>query len=126
MEALEHAYGDDVDAVVLKVLGTVLILTSIGIVLRGVVRAHSAGDDPFVLANRDRLRGLLVGILGGFVVGMTSVGSGRFLAVMLIVLFPLTAPRWLEPTFSMPRSCCGPPASPTWSGATWTSSQRGG
>lgn len=116
MEALEHASGDDVDAVALKVFGAVLILASIGIVLRGVGRAHSTGDHAFVLANRDRLRGLLVGVLGGFVVGMTSVGSGTFLALMLIVLFPLTAPGWLEPTFSMPRSCCGLPASPTWSG----------
>ena len=34
------------------------------------------------------LRTLAIGVLGGFVVGMTSVGSGSLLIVMLMLLYP--------------------------------------
>ena len=93
LEALERVYGDDVDDVALKVLGAALILASIGIFLKAVVTARPADVRPYVLAKRDRVRGLIVGVVGGFVLGMTSVGSGTFFGLMLIVLFPLTAPK---------------------------------
>jgi uncharacterized membrane protein YfcA len=32
-----------------------------------------------------------IGILGGFVVGLTSVGSGTFFGLAMLVLYPLTA-----------------------------------
>ncbi len=91
LEALERAYGEDVDDVAVKVLGAALVLAGIGVVLKAVVRVRPPDERPYVLANRDRVRGLLVGIIGGFVLGMTSVGSGTFFGLMLIVLFPLTA-----------------------------------
>src|SRR5919106_834940 len=34
-----------------------------------------------------------VALVGGFVLGLTSVGSGTFFGLMLLLLFPLTAPK---------------------------------
>jgi uncharacterized protein len=43
------------------------------------------------LTTRDRVAAILIGILGGFIVGLTSVGSGVFFGLTLLVMFPLRA-----------------------------------
>ena len=45
----------------------------------------------FQLTNRDRVAAVLIGLFGGFVVGLTSVGSGVFFGLTLLVVFPLRA-----------------------------------
>jgi uncharacterized membrane protein YfcA len=49
------------------------------------------GDTDFQLTNRDRVAAVLIGLFGGFVVGLTSVGSGVFFGLTLLVVFPLRA-----------------------------------
>lgn len=91
VELLERRYGDDVDEITTVVLGGALILASAGLVAKTLLRGKPAEDLPYRLGNRDRLLGFLIGAAGGFVLGITSVGSGTFFGLMLIVLFPLTA-----------------------------------
>ena len=45
-------------------------------------------DDIPTSPKVDRLRTLLIGVLGGLVVGITSVGSGSLMIVMLLILYP--------------------------------------
>jgi uncharacterized protein len=53
---------------------------------------RSQGDDrPFILQRRDRVAAVLVGLSGGFIVGLTSVGSGTWFGLAMLLLFPLTA-----------------------------------
>jgi uncharacterized protein len=48
-------------------------------------------DEGFTLSARDKMAAVLIGFFGGFIVGLTSVGSGVFFALTLLVVFPLGA-----------------------------------
>jgi hypothetical protein len=87
---LESRYGDGFEAVVKDILGAALIVTGIAFLVKTFVH-KSAPDLPFLLARRDRVSAVVVGLFGGFVVGLTSVGSGTFFALAMLALYPLTA-----------------------------------
>jgi uncharacterized membrane protein YfcA len=89
---LEEHYGDDLESAGAKVIGAALILGALGLVAKTFVRRGVQPDDaPFLLQRRDRLIALLLGASGGFIVGLTSVGSGTFFALVMLLVFPLTA-----------------------------------
>jgi uncharacterized membrane protein YfcA len=59
-----------------------------------LVRAYmryTASNLPFILRNRDRVIAVSLGVTGGFVVGLTSVGSGTLFGLVMMLAFPLTA-----------------------------------
>jgi uncharacterized protein len=96
-----RALGDGavVQARIKQVLGVALLLAASSIAAKallqtrrarrvalGMAGGKSTADRPF------RLRPLptvLIGMVGGLVVGMTSVGSGSLMIVMLLVLYPM-------------------------------------
>jgi uncharacterized membrane protein YfcA len=47
----------------------------------------------FDMVTRDRIAAVVVGATFGFVVGLTSVGSGTFFGLAMLLLFPLSARR---------------------------------
>jgi uncharacterized membrane protein YfcA len=73
------------------VLGTAFLVGGAGLVLKNAVGGTVKVRDPFVLTPRDRVAALVIGAFGGFVVGLTSVGSGVFFGLTLLVAFPLGA-----------------------------------
>jgi uncharacterized protein len=91
VELLERRYGDEVDDVASTILGIALLLGGAGLVARTFLRRRPPDDRPYRITNRDRAIALAVGLVGGFILGLTSVGSGTFFGLMLLVLFPLTA-----------------------------------
>ncbi len=93
VELLQRRYGDDVNDVASAVLGAALIFGALGLLVRSVLRKRQVDDRPYRLRNRDRLVAFLVGLAGGFILGLTSVGSGTFFGLMLLLLFPFTAPK---------------------------------
>ncbi len=93
VELLERRYGDDVNEVASVILGVALLLGGAGVLVRTLIRVKPPSNRPYLLSNRDRVLAVLIGLAGGLVLGMTSVGSGTFFGLMLIVLFPLTAPK---------------------------------
>jgi uncharacterized protein len=93
VELLERSYGDDVNEVASVILGGALLLGGAGVLVRTLVKAKPPSNRPYRLRNRDRILAVAIGLAGGLVLGMTSVGSGTFFGLMLIVLFPLTAPK---------------------------------
>jgi uncharacterized membrane protein YfcA len=48
---------------------------------------------PFILQTRDKLIATTMGAVFGFVVGLTSVGSGTFFGLVMVIVFPLTIPK---------------------------------
>src|SRR5437660_4774066 len=77
-------------------LGIALLLAVVTMILRSVLNLRrrsarrlaggpSTGKAPLVIRP---VPTVLVGILGGLVVGMTSVGSGSIIIVLLLVLYP--------------------------------------
>ena len=88
---LKHRYGDDVESVASQVLGAALIFGCLGLVAKTLLRAKEVSDGPLRLTKRDRIAAVILGIVGGFVVGLTSVGTGVFFGLTLLILFPLGA-----------------------------------
>ena len=73
-------------------IGAALVLGGIAFLAKTFVkRGVQPNDAPFLLEPRDRLISFTLGALGGFIVGLTSVGSGTFFALVMLLVFPLTA-----------------------------------
>jgi uncharacterized protein len=88
---LSDRYGDDIESVMAQVLGAALLFGAVGLVAKSLVQTTAVGDGDWALTNRDRVAALLIGAFGGFIVGLTSVGSGVFFGLTLLILFPLRA-----------------------------------
>ena len=89
---LQNTYGDGVESTMGRVLGGALLFGCVGLLAKTFVHVKDeAADDEFQLTNRDRAAAVLIGFFGGFVVGLTSVGSGVFFGLTLLVVFPLRA-----------------------------------
>jgi len=58
-------------------------------VKRGIQPSHA----PFIMSRRDKLIALGTGAVFGFIVGITSVGSGTYFGLMMVLIYPLTMPR---------------------------------
>jgi uncharacterized membrane protein YfcA len=87
---LKHRYGDGFEDTAQQILGIALVLGGIAFLVKAFL--HSHGDDaPYLLARRDHRIALALGISGGFIVGLTSVGSGTFFGLVMLIAFPLTA-----------------------------------
>jgi uncharacterized protein len=91
-EWIQGRYGDGVESLSAKVIGAALILGGLGLFAKTfVLRGVRPDDAPFLLERRDRTIAFALGIAGGFIVGLTSVGSGTFFALVMLLVFPLTA-----------------------------------
>jgi uncharacterized membrane protein YfcA len=89
---LQDHYGDGVESTMGRVLGGALLFGCVGLVAKSFIHVRAeAADEEFQLTNRDRGAAVLIGLFGGFVVGLTSVGSGVFFGLTLLVIFPLRA-----------------------------------
>jgi uncharacterized membrane protein YfcA len=95
LEALERRHGDGFDGVVLAIVGTALILSALAVLLRALIVARDGATDRDEIALRFRERAIAVttGTVVGFVLGVSSAGSGPLIAVALILAFRLTPTR---------------------------------
>src|SRR5881396_531289 len=88
---LKHHYGDGVQSVEAYAVGAALILGGLGLVAKTLVKVGVQPDDaPFLLTRRDRWIAFAIGAVFGFVVGLTSVGSGTFFGLVMVLVYPLT------------------------------------
>src|SRR5262245_57025082 len=91
-EVLTDRYGDEAKSVLGQVLGAALLFGAVGLIAKSLVQTGGPEGDPdWELSTRDKVAAILIGILGGFIVGLTSVGSGVFFGLTLLVVFPLRA-----------------------------------
>jgi uncharacterized membrane protein YfcA len=88
---LKHRYGEGINSVSSQVLGGALVFGCVGLVTKMLVRQREPLTGPWQLTTRDRVAAVLIGIVGGFVVGLSSVGTGVFFGLTLLVVFPLGA-----------------------------------
>ena len=89
---LENAYGAGLNDALAQVIGFALVVGAVGLVAKTFINIGARSDDaPFLLSRRDKIIAVALGASGGFVVGLTSVGSGTFFALIMILVFPLTA-----------------------------------
>jgi len=75
-------------------IGTALVIGGIGLVAKTFIQRGVQPDDaPFLLTRRDKVIAFALGATCGFVVGLTSVGSGTFFGLVMVLVFPLTLPK---------------------------------
>ena len=86
---LTHRYGSGAQSAQGILLGAALLLGGIGVAAKGLIRFREAPEGLFTMRGRDRLAAVLIGLGGGFVVGLTSVGSGVFFGLTMLIVFPL-------------------------------------
>ena len=87
-----HSSGaEDIEA---YAIGVALVIGGIGLVAKTFIKRGVQPDDaPFLLTRRDRVIAFTLGAVCGFVVGLTSVGSGTFFGLVMVLVFPLTLPK---------------------------------
>ncbi|MHB8060431.1 MAG: sulfite exporter TauE/SafE family protein [Gaiellaceae bacterium] len=89
---LSHRLGDGAAKLQTRIIAAALILGGIGFLAKTFLRRGAQADETtFLLRPRDRAIALALGSTGGFVVGLTSVGSGTFFGLVMLLAFPLSA-----------------------------------
>src|SRR5919198_5190308 len=92
--AVAEALGDGARSVETYAIGAALMLGGAGLVAKTFVkRGIQPSNAPFLLERRDRLIAFGIGAVFGFIVGLTSVGSGTFFGLVMLLVYPLTVPK---------------------------------
>ena len=91
---LEDWLGSDFDDAVIAILAVALLLTGAATLIRAFLkRMQERERDTIEMERRHKIAAVLLGMSVGFVLGVTSAGSGALIAVGLILLFRLTPQR---------------------------------
>ncbi|USQ79874.1 sulfite exporter TauE/SafE family protein [Ornithinimicrobium faecis] len=94
-----QSFGEPEEAneILLTIIGVALMLAAVTYLARMLVRlANPVGAEDDVQVKP--LRTVGIGMLGGTLVGITSVGSGSVIMVTLLLLYPALSPRKLVGT----------------------------
>ena len=95
LELIERAYGDEFDSILIVALAITLLFT--GAVTMGralfLKALHDKERDTVEMTTRNKVYAIVLGVSVGFVLGVTSAGSGALIAVGLILLFRLVPSR---------------------------------
>ena len=87
---IKHRYGN-AQSLESDAVGAALVIGGLGFLAKSfVTRGIKASDAPFLLSRRDKAIAVTIGAVFGFVVGLTSVGSGTFFGLVMVLVYPLT------------------------------------
>ena len=89
---LASSFSDSAEGTMSKIIGASLIAGGAGFFAKTFAKPHDPGRE-FEITTRVKATAIAIGATFGFIVGLTSVGSGTFFGLALLVLFPLSATR---------------------------------
>jgi uncharacterized membrane protein YfcA len=91
---LEDWLGRDFEDAVIAILAGALLLTGAATLVRAFLKSmHERERDTIEMERRHKVAAVVLGVCVGFVLGVTSAGSGALIAVGLILLFRLSPRR---------------------------------
>ena len=91
---LEDWTGREFDDLLLAILAGALLLTGAATLVRAFLKSmHERERDTIEMERRHKVAAVVLGVCVGFVLGVTSAGSGALIAVGLILLFRLSPTR---------------------------------
>jgi uncharacterized protein len=91
---LERWAGHDFEELLLTILAVALLLTGAATLVRAFLKSmHARERDTVSMERRHKIAAVALGVCVGFVLGVTSAGSGALIAVGLILLFRLVPTR---------------------------------
>src|SRR3954471_5396924 len=91
LEAIQSAYGKQFDDVMLTLVAGALLFTGVAVLARSFFLPSFVDKekDRVVMTTRNKVAAVSLGVFVGFILGVTSAGSGSLIAVGLILLFRL-------------------------------------
>jgi hypothetical protein len=95
VERLHAAHGDSFEPVLLAALAGALLIVSVAILVRALFMPKLVAQerDSALLEGRRGPLAAAIGLILGFILGLTSVGSGALIGLALILVFKLTPRR---------------------------------
>ena len=95
LEALQRTQGDDFDELLLTIVAAAILLTGTMTLARAFFMPKLVEQERtgFSLRPWHRVAAVVVGVFVGFILGMTSAGSGALIAMALILIFRLIPTR---------------------------------
>ena len=95
IELLKDAYGEDtLEQIVFGILGATLLVVGISTLLRTIFIPDVIKERfALHLQRRHIIAAVATGLITGFVIGLTSAGSGTLIGIILIAVFRLTPQR---------------------------------
>jgi len=89
----KHVNPERLDSLIYGVLGGTLLMVGIVTLARALIlRSLVSERDRFEVQRRHKVAAVVIGATTGFVIGITSAGSGTVIAILLIAVYRL-APR---------------------------------
>ena len=86
----KHIGEDRLDSLVYAVLGGTLLMVGIITLARALILRNLIDErDRFEVERRHKVAAVLIGATTGFVIGITSAGSGTVIAILLIAVYRL-------------------------------------
>jgi uncharacterized protein len=86
---LKHlGVGPELQGRVKVALGVALLIVSIGLIVRPLLVKRKRPGESLLPVVAKPIPTVLIGITGGLVVGLTSVGSGSLMIILLLMLYP--------------------------------------
>jgi uncharacterized membrane protein YfcA len=89
---IASSFSDGTQSAMGRVVGATLIAGGFGFLVKTFIRGVQT-DSALHLSRRDKVAAVVIGATFGFVVGLTSVGSGTFFGLAMLLVYPLTARR---------------------------------
>lgn len=86
-----HEYGDGSQPVMKIVLGVALFAGGLGLLAKSFGRHTERAGASLELQREHRWAAVAIGFFGGLIVGLTSIGTGVFFALTMLIFFPLRA-----------------------------------
>jgi uncharacterized membrane protein YfcA len=95
LDLLERAHGADFEDLLLTILAITLLFVGVMTLARALFMKalHAKERDTIEMTRRNKINAVVLGVIVGFVLGVTSAGSGALIAVGLILLFRLVPRR---------------------------------
>jgi uncharacterized membrane protein YfcA len=89
---IASSFSDTTQSTMSQVVGGALIIGGLGFAVKAFVKGY-VGEEHLHLTRNQKIIAILIGASCGFVVGLTSVGSGTFFGLAMLLIYPLAARR---------------------------------
>jgi uncharacterized membrane protein YfcA len=91
---VKNHYGDLINIILYRAIGSALMLVGVLLIVKILIRVDQKyRRENIRLSAKRKVATVCLGLVVGFIIGLTSVGSGTLIGVFLILFYPLATDR---------------------------------